>query len=318
MTDKPLISITTPAYNHEKYIEETIRSVIAQTYPDLEYIIIDDGSSDNTWQIIQDLKPECEKRFARFVCLTQQNAGITRTLNRLMENVRGEYVYSLASDDVAKPRAIEKLYRCLSADPQNVLAVGDDEIINNRSERVSWDAKRNILPFGIGYESFGSYLQKMRPDVDFGGENFGSYKTLLAGNYIPNGFLMRTRAVSPYTAEAPLEDWYQALQLSKKGKLVYLDEILFSYRWHGSNTISNIKKINEYSKKTFAYEREILKDPQFGQYLDIYTRFAETGREKTCFKLGNFFEIYRCKSPFFNKKFLRLFNKTWCLNSKSK
>ena len=318
MNNKPLISVITPAYNHEKYIEETIRSVIAQTYQNLEYIILDDGSSDHTWQIIQKLKPVCEKRFTRFVCIKQKNAGVTTSMNRLIENAKGEYIFSLSSDDAAKPQAIEKLYAVLSADTQNVLAVADNEIINSTSQRVSWDAKRKILPLGQGYDSFGSYLKKMRPDVDFGGSNFGSYETLLAGNYITNGFMTRARAMSPYTTEAPLEDWYQWLQLSKKGKFVYLDEILFAYRWHDSNTISNVGKINEYSKKTFEYEREILKDPQYSRFSEIYNRFAENGHKKVSFRLGNFIEIYRCKSPFFNRKFVRLFNKTWCVSSKNK
>lgn len=318
MKNKPLVSVITPAYNHEKYIEETIRSVIAQTYPNLEYIIIDDGSSDNTWQIIQDLKPECEKRFARFVCLTQKNVGTTLTVNRLIECASGEFIYCLASDDAAKPRAVEKLYEVLSSDLQNVLAVADNEIIDASSRPVSWDDKRNIRPYGKGYNSFGSYLKKMRPDVDFGGSSFGSYRTLLSGNYIPNGVMTRKSAMSPYTTEAHLEDWYQWLQLSKKGKFVYLDEILFSYRWHGANTISNIAKINEYSKKTFNYEREILNNPQFGEYLEQYMRFAEEGNKKVSFRLGRFLEIYRCKTPFFNKKFIRLFHKTWCLSCKNK
>jgi len=319
MNNKPLISVITPAYNHEKYIEETINSIINQTYQNLEYIIIDDGSTDNTWQIIQRLKPLCEKRFAHFVCLTQKNSGTTLTLNRLIDKTQGEYLYCISSDDVAKPQAIEKLYQHISADPQNVLVVSDDELIDSASQPISWDAKKNILPYGKGYNSFGSYLKKMRPDVDFNGKNFGSYETLLSGNYIPNGFIIRKSAMPAYTTNAPLEDWYQNLQLSKKGKLLYLDEILFSYRWHSSNTIANTSKINEYSKRTFEYEKEILQqNPQYKEFLDMYTRFSENGNKKVSFKIGSFLEIYRCKSPFFNKKFLRLFNKTWLLSCKNK
>lgn len=317
-SSQPLISVITPAYNHEKYIEETIRSVIGQTYRNLEYLILDDGSADRTWQIINKLKPLCEKRFTRFVCKSWKNAGTAKTQDWLLENARGEYIYCLASDDIAKPQAIEKLYHSLSADPQNVLAVADNEIIDGESKRISWDAKRQIRPFGQGYDSFGNYLKKMRPDVDFGGANFGSYKTLLAGNYLPNGILMRARAIAPYTPEAPLEDWYQWLQLSKKGKFVYLDEILFSYRWHANNTIRNIAHINELSKKTFMYEQKLLEKEEFRPYAEIFDEFFNQGYKKTSFRLGNFMEIYRCKSPLFNKKFLRLFNKVWCLSCKIK
>ena len=61
----PLVSVIIPAYNHEKYVQETISSIIKQTYQNLELIVIDDGSTDNTWQEINNLKGICEKRFIK-------------------------------------------------------------------------------------------------------------------------------------------------------------------------------------------------------------------------------------------------------------
>lgn len=104
-----LVSVTISAYNHERYIEECIRSIIAQTYENIELLVIDDGSTDRTFEILQSLKPECEKRFVRVVFETQKNQGTKITGNKLIDMARGKYIFTIASDDVAKPHAIETL-----------------------------------------------------------------------------------------------------------------------------------------------------------------------------------------------------------------
>ncbi len=79
-----LVSVTISAYNHERYIEECIRSIIAQTYENIELLVIDDGSTDRTFEILQSLKPECEKRFVRVVFETQKNQGTKITGNKFL------------------------------------------------------------------------------------------------------------------------------------------------------------------------------------------------------------------------------------------
>lgn len=68
-----LVSVLIPAYNHEKYVQGAIKSIINQTYQNIELIIVDDGSKGSTWQKIQELKEECEKRFVRVHFETKQN-----------------------------------------------------------------------------------------------------------------------------------------------------------------------------------------------------------------------------------------------------
>ena len=106
--NSPLVSVIIPAYNHEKYVQETVKSIINQTYKNIELIIIDDGSTDNTWQKIQEIKEECEKRFKRVFFETKKNEGTCKTLTKLISLTQGEFVYLIASDDRAKPKAIEK------------------------------------------------------------------------------------------------------------------------------------------------------------------------------------------------------------------
>ena len=59
MFNKSLVSVLIPAYDHEKYVQETIKSIINQTYQNIELIIVDDGSKDSTWQKIQEMREEC-------------------------------------------------------------------------------------------------------------------------------------------------------------------------------------------------------------------------------------------------------------------
>ena len=256
-----LISVIISAYNHEKYIEECIRSIMAQTYQNIELIVIDDGSKDDTFKKLLELKPECEKRFVRVVMETQENSGTCVTLNQLLDKTNGKYIYSLASDDTAKPTAIEKLHAFLAEKPDYVLAVGDDEIINGDSERVYWGKDRKIVPENEAlYRTFGEDLHLNEPDNKH--PDFGSYEDLLKSNYLPNGYLVQRSAyfeAGKYNPNVLLEDWYMNLQLSKQGKFKYIPEILFSYRWHGKNTISSPEfktKTQEIYRQIYEIEKE--------------------------------------------------------------
>lgn len=232
-----LISVLISAYNHERYVEESIRSIMAQTYPNIELIIIDDGSKDGTFAKMTALKPECEKRFARVVFETQENKGVVANMNKLVDLARGKYLYWTASDDVIKPGAIEKLHAFLSENPDYVLAVGDDEIIDSESRRTFWDKRQNLVPEEWAvYKTLGEALGLDKPDRR---EEFGTYAALLRGNHIPNGFLVVKQAVvdaGKYPTDVLLEDWYINLQLAKIGKFKYFTDVLYSYRWHGNNT----------------------------------------------------------------------------------
>lgn len=257
-----LVSVLIPAYNHENYVTETIQSIIEQTYKNIEIIVIDDGSSDNTWQKIQEMKDECEKRFIRVVFKTKVNEGTTHTLNQLLAEARGEYVYIIASDDVAKQCAIEKEVEFLDNNSEYALVVGNNEIIDSQSKVCYWDKEQNIVysKDEASYLTFGEYLQKIR-NLNFLSSDFGTYSSLYIGNHVPNGYLIRKNIFEKtgyFTPEAPLEDYYLMLQISKYAKMKYLDEVLFSYRWHSCNSIKNASKMIAYADKTREYEEQIL------------------------------------------------------------
>ena len=100
-----LVSVIIPTYNSEKYIDETLNSVLAQTYREFEIIIIDDCSKDNTWEIIK----EYEKKYNNIVCLKQErNKGVAEARNRGINKATGRYIAFLDSDDLWYKEKLEE------------------------------------------------------------------------------------------------------------------------------------------------------------------------------------------------------------------
>lgn len=259
--DFPLVSVLIPAYNHENYIQETIDSIINQTYPNIELIILDDGSKDKTLEKITELKPKCENRFVKIHFETKQNEGTCMTLNKLLKLSSGEFVYIIASDDLAKPQAIEKEVKFLQDNPDYALTVGDNEYVDSMDKQIFRTQKAftsNIK--NAKYKTVKEFLSS-KLKIDFLSDDFGSYKTLYKENYIPNGYLIRKNifeTIGNFTKNAPLEDFWLMLQLSKYKKMKYIDEILFSYRIHDTNTIGNSTRMRELTTQTRNYEQKLL------------------------------------------------------------
>lgn len=100
----PLISVVLPVYNGEEYLAEAIDSILAQTVTDLELIMIDDGSTDCSLQILR----EYEQRDARIRVIARENRGLATTLNDSMDIARGEWTARMDQDDIALPHRFER------------------------------------------------------------------------------------------------------------------------------------------------------------------------------------------------------------------
>ena len=266
MCEKNLISILIPAYNHEDYVQETIKSVIMQSYDNIELIVIDDGSRDTTYSKILELKDDCEKRFKRVYFETKENEGTVATFNKLISLAKGDYIYFIASDDmIADVNALKIQSEFLDNNKKYCLVVGDNQFIDAYGKKCYWDKNQNSV-YDINnakYETFGSFLKTARGDVDFNSPDFGNYSSFLSGNYIPNGYLIRKTVldkIPKFTQEAPLEDYFLHLQLSKYGKYKYIDKIFFSYRWHSSNTAKNKEKMISMTEKTYSFEKDFVQN----------------------------------------------------------
>lgn len=278
-----LISVLIPSYNHDRYIIECINSIIGQTYKHIELIIIDDGSSDNTNNEIDSIKPICEKRFTKFIYIKHdQNKGIIETESELLNYSSGEFLFKIASDDMIKRNnTIEKLHNFLSQNKDYGLAVCDNDFIDSNSKKCYLDKGGNIAyeKNSRNYDSYINLLLSNRADLTPDSENFGSYESILRGNYITNGLLVRRSVynkIEHYNRNAPLEDWFLILQIAKFYKIKLIKDKLFSYRKHRSNTSNDKQHMKELIRKTAGYEKKLLELPEYKKYKIVAQKFFTT------------------------------------------
>lgn len=237
-TDLPLVSVLLPSFNHADYVIFAIDSIVKQSYPNIEFLVLDDGSSDGSYDLICTKLLKVQHRFQRVYCNQQTNSGVAVTLNRLLSEAKGRYIYIIASDDMALPDSISILVHALTHDSASVMAVGDAAFIDKNNKRIKVDA--SFLPMENGIYATMGEVCGLNNRVARHTKHFGEYKDLLFGNYIPNGYLIRRdiiEKIGGYDPSLYLEDWYMNLQLSKYGSLKYLPTINFLYRIHESNTI---------------------------------------------------------------------------------
>lgn len=129
----PKVSIVTPAYNQGEYLAAAMRSVLTQDYKELEYLVIDDGSSDCSLAVAREVEAEFP---GRVTVLTQANAGQAETLNRGWAACSGEILGYLSSDDVLLPGAISRLVASLLERPDVSLVYGDFWLIDPLGRRL--------------------------------------------------------------------------------------------------------------------------------------------------------------------------------------
>lgn len=122
---EPLVSVCIPAYNNAAYIKETIDSVLKQTYPNLELVICDDKSKDNTIKVIESIKDERIKLFKN-----EKNLGMSGNWNHCLSKCTGEFIKLICADDMLAPNCLEKEVSALMEHPSAVLAESDTKLFD--------------------------------------------------------------------------------------------------------------------------------------------------------------------------------------------
>jgi glycosyltransferase involved in cell wall biosynthesis len=136
----PRLSIVTPSYSQGRFIEETIRSILLQGYPNLEYIIIDGGSTDNTVEIIRKYEPW----LAYWV--SEPDRGQSDAINKGLARASGEIAAWLNCDDIYLPRASLTVAKCLAEHPHAALLYGGALFVNDTGNRVQLGRVREFDP----------------------------------------------------------------------------------------------------------------------------------------------------------------------------
>ncbi len=260
---RPLVTVVLPVYNHEKYVVESIQSILDQTYRNVELIIINDGSKDRSHEMILTLVDECEQRFVRFEYVDRENKGLSATLNEALTIAKGKYFAVLASDDVALSDKTEVLVCALEEKGMTFAAAfGNALFIDDQGRRIRLDKLGHISEVP-GFENFIEFYLQNRC-LDYKGEQFGTYETLIAGNYLPAmSNIVRTAAlleIGGWTPGNIVEDWEMWLKLSKSFKFLYVDQPVALYRRHELN-ISNtaVGKLFNASMLLVENEKEFCK-----------------------------------------------------------
>jgi glycosyltransferase involved in cell wall biosynthesis len=126
----PLVSIVVPAYNHADYLAEAIESILAQDYPNIELLVLDDGSTDNTREVL-------ERYAGQFYWETSKsNMGQAATLNKGWRMSKGEVLGRLSADDLLYPDAVSASVECLRKSPDAVLVYCDFDLIDEHSRVI--------------------------------------------------------------------------------------------------------------------------------------------------------------------------------------
>jgi alpha-1,3-rhamnosyltransferase len=218
----PLVSIAIPSYNHARFIQQTIQSVIDQDYANIELIVIDDGSQDDSAAMVREMIPACEQRFTRFSFVHRSNKGLSATLNEALQWAQGEYFSTIASDDVMYPRKTSTLLAHLAGDPDTAGVFCGSDILDIHSKVVGTTRCADAV---FTFEDILLWRYSIMAPTQ-----------LLRLEYL--------RQVGGYLDGIYIEDWYMWLALSQRGyKLRVIDEVLVGYRQHDSNISTNALKM---------------------------------------------------------------------------
>ncbi len=129
----PLVSVLLPVFNGERYLRTALDSVLAQTFHNFELLVLDDGSTDRTLEIVRSYA----RLDPRLRVLTRENRGLVATLNEMLSLARGEFVARMDADDICLPDRFERQVAWLRAHPGVVCVGGDHELIDERGRRLT-------------------------------------------------------------------------------------------------------------------------------------------------------------------------------------
>lgn len=133
---QPKVSIVMPSFNQGRFLEASIRSVLAQDYPNIEYILVDGGSKDESQEIIQKYRPHFAWR------VSEKDRGHADALNKGFAHATGDILAWLNSDDLYHPGAVAEAVEVLCRDPQLGMVYGDANLIDDQSRYIGKFASR--------------------------------------------------------------------------------------------------------------------------------------------------------------------------------
>ena len=261
MVKNPTVSVIIPTYNRANLVDKAIKSVLSQTYQDFEIIVIDDGSTDNTEEIIRGFKDKRVKYIKKY----KKNRGISATRNIGIKVARGKYIASLDSDDEWLPDKLDKQIKILQDGPPELGVVYSNSCYIDESGK-----NMNKLPKPKKLEGY-------------------IYEDLLGGNYVgtPSTVLIRKECFQQVGLFDDLlnaqADWDMWIRIAKYYRFALIKTPLVRYRLHSNQLSKNlgvkIISANRILVK-YANELEIRRRAHSKHYFYIGNRFCHMGKTK--------------------------------------
>lgn len=278
----PLISVLIPVYNVELFVFDAVNSICAQTYKNLEIIVVDDCSTDRTYEVVEEIKKN-DNRIKLF--RNKENLKIAKTLNFALLQVTGEFIARMDGDDFSEPTKIEKQYLFLKNNPEFVL-VGTNYILEDESGK---EISRT------------HYLS-----------DFSKIKKILRYESPVAHIWLTTRKIYDEIGEyrmSGVEDYDFLLRLVSKGfKISNLEEYLYKVRLRNGNTISTMglkqRKSAEFAYK--LYKERILKN-NYDSYSDSLYKAETLVSEANLLKFKKSSKYYNSFLKYRNKSFVNSF-----------
>jgi glycosyltransferase involved in cell wall biosynthesis len=238
MTKDPLVSVIVPSYCHAPFILDSLQSIYNQSYPEIELIVIDDRSTDDTMNIVSSvLKTGFAKRF-RNVVLEQnrKNMGAHASINHGISRSSGDYVAVINSDDLYVPTRIERLMSAMH-EAGSEIAFSLVDVFSSGDENAGGPAQypHNFLLFPL------------RQRMEIARDPTVSFSLLRSNVATSTGNLIFSRAlydkVGPFLPLKYCHDWDFVLQASFYTEPTAVLESLYHYRLHGGNSFASLAHV---------------------------------------------------------------------------
>lgn len=271
MIDKPMISIITPVYNVEKYLKRCVLSILQQTYNDFELILIDDGSTDKSGKICD----EMQAYDSRVVVVHQKNKGAGAARNAGLEIAKGNYIGFVDSDDWVDRKMYEVLINAIKEYPQSDMA-------ECGTNRVRGENKKSLTNTGIYTTEVKTRKQMLESffRINGGESNYGIYTKLIKRSVIEN-----FRFVEGTISEDVMASYY----FYKNSKnIVTTNQKMYNY-FQNNNGVTR----NKVSRKDLEYItafKKIEKDVK--EFLPELDKYAELNFVRANFTILGKIKIY--------------------------
>ena len=289
MAQRANISVVIPSYNSEKYIGQTLQSICDQTVGDWECVVVDDGSTDRTPQIIRDMA----RKDDRIRLIEQRNGGPAAARNNGMASISAgsQFIAFMDHDDVWLPDALAVLRDTLEAHPESIASHGLADTIDGEGQPAD-HARADGGFTNFGRKRMACENGRLVP-LDL------SEPTTFASLYpisrlFPLGLVMIRhdvmRAVGGFdTTYRQTEDWDMWLRLARKGEFQFINRVLLHYRRHSNNQSSdmtaNAREVRRllckhyYSRENSPRQRQIVRGGFRALQIDKMTQKTEWARE---------------------------------------